>query len=151
MERVCAHATRPWLQHALGTPGADLCIHTLRAALHVPVLQALGTLASRHVELLRGYSSYLANILDHLEGFSNTQLQQVFSMFAALTARPPAAYAAAAAGASGSAAGGIVVAGMGGRLYNCLRYTTPSLLGWAGRRTPLPTVHWTGLVDMMVL
>lgn len=69
-------------------------------------LQALSTLASRHVGLLRGYSSYLANILDHLEGFSNTQLQQVFSMFAALTARTPAA--AAAAGASGSAGRGFV-------------------------------------------
>lgn len=71
-------------------------------------LQALSTLASRHVGLLHGYSSYLANILDHLEGFSNTQLQQVFSMFAALTARTPAARAAAAAGASGSAGGGFV-------------------------------------------
>jgi hypothetical protein len=77
-------------------------------------LQALSTLASRHVELLWGYSSYLANILDHLEGFSNAQLQQVFSMFAALTARPPAtgAQGTTGAGASSSAAGMQYYAGL---------------------------------------
>lgn len=69
------------------------------------LLQALATLATRHVGLLRGYSSYLANILDHLEGFSNTQLQQVFSMFAYLTARTPAATAAGGTGAASGTAG----------------------------------------------
>lgn len=78
---------------------------------HAWCVQALGTLASRHVGLLRGYSSYLANILDHLEGFSNKQLQQVFSMFAALTAREPAASAAAAAGGAGGAGGSSSAAG----------------------------------------
>jgi hypothetical protein len=75
-------------------------------------VQALGTLASRHVGLLRGYSSYLANVLDHLEGFSNKQLQQVFNMFAALTAREPAASAAAAAAAGGAGGSSSAAAGV---------------------------------------
>lgn len=77
------------------------CVRT-----HFNCLQALSTLAAEHCSLLRGYSSYMANILDHLEGFCNAQLQQVFAMFAALTARQPAAAAAAGgAGATSSAAG----------------------------------------------
>jgi hypothetical protein len=90
--------------------------------------QALGTLATRHVDLLRGYGSYLANVLDHLEGFGNAQLQQVFSMFAALTARQPAAVAAAAAVAAGRA--GASGSGAGARGFRQLQELWQLLLAW---------------------
>jgi hypothetical protein len=53
--------------------------------------QALATLAVSHRALLAQYSSYLANVLDHLEGFSDSQLRQVFATFAAVTAVQPGA------------------------------------------------------------
>eukprot|EP00775_Hariotina_reticulata_P013726 gene13726-13848_t len=72
-------------------------------------LQALGELARSHKPLLAQYSSYLANVLDHLDAFTDGQLGRVFSMFAALTAKQPGQQATAGEGASssaGSAAGG---------------------------------------------
>lgn len=66
-------------------------------------MQALSSLAVSHRLLLSQYSSYLANVLDHLEGFTNRQLQQVFGMFAALTAVQPAE-AGSQAAAAGDAA-----------------------------------------------
>ncbi|KAF6266710.1 Fanconi anaemia protein FancD2 nuclease-domain-containing protein [Scenedesmus sp. NREL 46B-D3] len=66
-------------------------------------LQALANLAVSQRPLLAQYSSYLANVLDHLEGFSNSQLRQVFAMFAALTAVQPAA---GSSSSSAAAAGG---------------------------------------------
>jgi hypothetical protein len=62
--------------------------------------QALGVLARRHKPLLAQYSSYLANVLDHLDAFTDSQLGQVFSMFAALTAKQPGQQAAAGEGTS---------------------------------------------------
>ncbi|WIA09029.1 hypothetical protein OEZ85_008443 [Tetradesmus obliquus] len=67
-------------------------------------LQALSALAAAHRPLLGQYSSYLANVLDHLEGFSDSQLRQVFAMFAALTAVQPAA--ASSSSSAAAAAGG---------------------------------------------
>eukprot|EP00878_Enallax_costatus_P024090 GHUV01025681.1.p1 GENE.GHUV01025681.1~~GHUV01025681.1.p1 ORF type:complete len:600 (+),score=218.23 GHUV01025681.1:550-2349(+) len=69
-------------------------------------LQALSVLARQHRSLLSQYSSYLANILDHLETFTNSQLQQVFSMFAALTAAQPAGAAGGSSSSSAVAVGG---------------------------------------------
>lgn len=88
-----------WRTH-VRVQGAD-------ATLHHPwtCVQVLSSLAARHVAVLRQYSGYLGNILDHLEGFSNSQLQQVFAMFAALTAREPE-HAAAGDGGLHTAAGG---------------------------------------------
>jgi hypothetical protein len=63
--------------------------------------QALASLAAAHRPLLAQYSSYLANVLDHLEGFSDSQLHQVFAMFAALTAVQPAAGASSSSSGAG--------------------------------------------------
>lgn len=54
-------------------------------------MQALCELATNHTALLSRYGTFLANILDHLESFSDEQLKAVFDMFAALTASSSAA------------------------------------------------------------
>jgi hypothetical protein len=71
------------------------------------LLQALAALAVSHRALLAQYSSYLANVLDHLEGFSDSQLRQVFAMFAALTAVQPSAGSSSSSSGTGESAGSL--------------------------------------------
>lgn len=93
--RCCRAVTRPLVRQAAGgwhlslrpTPAPQnlptpLC---LPACLPTPLPQALLALARGHTALLARFGAFLASILDHLEGFSDSQLRQVFDMFAALT------------------------------------------------------------------
>jgi hypothetical protein len=91
-------------------------------------LESLLALARHHTPLLARFGAFLASILDHLECFSDSQLRQVFEMFAALTAP--------AAGGGGGGEGGGAGACQGGRFEDELHITLSKALShvrWGAR------------------